>query len=399
MGDTVSDPEGPEEHQTLPSERSTARRRRRPSRKRRPPSEERPSSEEQPASEEPLSSEEPDVLDIREEWGGDEPEVDEDEPTTRLSEESLDEEPPARRRRVAPIDTLPKNKVIGVARSVDVRTDQDNKQKLTFRVDRYDPAGNRLPPVAVQLNYQRGGLVTDGDEVEVVGRWSRGTLIASRIVNLTTGSEVRSWLPRWGKWAVAAVVLLIAGGMAFVLFGDVLTPNAEATVVVPNVVGADEATALTTLRSEGLYPATTEEQSEVVEAGRVIRLEPPPGSSVERNSPVIVVVSSGLVEPSPPPPVTDPPSPPPEETTDPTEEPPTEEPTEVPMVVVPDVEGRLEEEALEMLEAAGLEAALYYDSHDAVAEGYVFGSDPPSGTEVPVGSTITLYVSTGPPGF
>lgn len=62
---------------------------------------------------------------------------------------------------------------------------------LTFRVERYDGAGNRLRPVPVQLR-TRGydGSVSEGDEVRVTGRWKDGTLRIRRVHNLTTGASI-----------------------------------------------------------------------------------------------------------------------------------------------------------------------------------------------------------------
>lgn len=68
---------------------------------------------------------------------------------------------------------------------------------LTFRVQRYDSAGNRLTPVPVELGggLQWGGgrisgQVSDGDKVEVHGQWRGGNLRAEKIINHTTGAHV-----------------------------------------------------------------------------------------------------------------------------------------------------------------------------------------------------------------
>src|SRR5436305_190599 len=72
---------------------------------------------------------------------------------------------------VAPVSALPKKKVRGVARAVELRSLPGQPERLVFRIDRYDAAGNRLTPIPIEMGRYRRGMVSDGDEVEVVGRW------------------------------------------------------------------------------------------------------------------------------------------------------------------------------------------------------------------------------------
>jgi hypothetical protein len=94
--------------------------------------------------------------------------------------------------------------VRGVARNVQVRQPE---QILQLRLDRYDADGNRLQPIGVEVFAYRGGLIGDGDHVEVSGRWRAGTLRATRLQNLTTGAHIKGW-PRWIR---AAIVLAVLG--------------------------------------------------------------------------------------------------------------------------------------------------------------------------------------------
>lgn len=80
--------------------------------------------------------------------------------------------------------------VRGVARGVQVGQRHNQYNVLSFRVERYDSSGNRLAPVGVEFLRYRSGLIGDGEEVEVTGRWSSGTLRAEKITNLTTRAEV-----------------------------------------------------------------------------------------------------------------------------------------------------------------------------------------------------------------
>jgi hypothetical protein len=63
----------------------------------------------------------------------------------------------------------------------------------TFRLERYDGAGNRVALVPVEMRGLRfEGSLANGDTVRVRGRLRRGTFLASEVVNFTTGSEVRA---------------------------------------------------------------------------------------------------------------------------------------------------------------------------------------------------------------
>jgi pSer/pThr/pTyr-binding forkhead associated (FHA) protein len=110
--------------------------------------------------------------------------------------------------------------VRGAARAVQLRRDQDEQDVLVFRVDRYDSSGNRVGPVAVEFQGYRTGQVGEGEEVEVHGKWSRGTLQAKRVTNLSTGSEVRG-MGGASKLILALVYLAVFAFFAFLIFAIV----------------------------------------------------------------------------------------------------------------------------------------------------------------------------------
>ncbi len=92
---------------------------------------------------------------------------------------------------------------------------------LTFRLERYDRAGNRLRPVPVQLrSYGFDGSLNEGDEVRVTGRWKHGTLHTSRVHNLTTGASVRGKSIKKrvliALAVFAVVVTVIVAGIVFI---------------------------------------------------------------------------------------------------------------------------------------------------------------------------------------
>ncbi|CAI7975419.1 conserved hypothetical protein [Frankia sp. Hr75.2] len=98
----------------------------------------------------------------------------------------------------------------GTARYVQVR--QTGKGAvLSFRIERYDAMGNRLRPVGAEFTHYQSGQLDDGDEVEVSGRWSRGTLLAKNATNLSTGARIHGS-------ATSEKVVTAAGLTFFVLF-------------------------------------------------------------------------------------------------------------------------------------------------------------------------------------
>jgi pSer/pThr/pTyr-binding forkhead associated (FHA) protein len=119
--------------------------------------------------------------------------------------------------------------VVGVARSVDLRTVQggseNGSQMLLFRVDQYDGSGNRLPAIAVQFAPLRQGQVSEGEEVSVSGTFKHGTLHADHVKNLSTGAELKGaagWERGCGVVAIIMffVVLAFIGLIAFLGISD-----------------------------------------------------------------------------------------------------------------------------------------------------------------------------------
>ena len=234
-------------------------------------------------------------LDRSEEWSGD----DVDAPSAAAAR-------PIR----APRDGRTPRRVRGVARAVNFRYDHHRERTmLTFRVDRYDDEGNRLRPVAVEMRYHRQGQVAEGDEVEVVGCPSRGLLRARRVVNHTTGGEVRGGIPAALK--VAGALFLVAVVVGGVVGGRWLLSQHEdqnfpgapglpgfggtqsGSVTVPAVSGTSVSQAQQQLVFAGLQPTNRYERSTTAPAGTVIRSEPPPGTAMDVGGTVTLVVSTG----------------------------------------------------------------------------------------------------------
>jgi serine/threonine-protein kinase len=129
--------------------------------------------------------------------------------------------------------------------------------------------------------------------------------------------------------------------------------DGPAPVVVPNVVGDSYDDASKALAAKGFTVRRTDEYSDSVEAGAVMRQNPVQGGEAPRGSAVTLVVSKGPD-----------------------------------LVAVPEVRGQDVESAVSTLEQAGLQV-------DVV--GFRFGrtvrdQDPPRGTKVHRGETVTLYM-------
>lgn len=138
-------------------------------------------------------------------------------------------------------------------------------------------------------------------------------------------------------------------------------------VAVPSVRGRSLEDAQAALREAGLGLGPTSQQaSGDVPDGQVIGSNPAEGTEVPENTPVSLVVSSG------PPPVT-----------------------------VPDVTNLPQDDAIDRLNGfCGSPPCLRTQSisqfDDTIAQGRVIRTDPPTGTNVERGSTVTLVVSQGP---
>lgn len=165
------------------------------------------------------------------------------------------------------------------------------------------------------------------------------------------------------RWPIVVLVLvllaLLIGGIALAMqYFD--SPEAE-EVTVPQVTNMTLPAAERRLDAEGLkVGSVTRESSDDVEQNRVISQDPGSGDTVEAGSEVDLVVSAG---------------------------------TE--MVTVPDVLGKQERDATAQLTELGLDVeSVERDSDED--EGIVVDSDPRPATEVEAGSTVTIFVSTGP---
>jgi eukaryotic-like serine/threonine-protein kinase len=163
----------------------------------------------------------------------------------------------------------------------------------------------------------------------------------------------------YGALAALALLALIGGVLLLMnLFGGDDVVQLE----VPDLVDSPLDVAEQLLEARGfILGDVTEEASETIEPGRVIRQRPGPGELADEGSAIDVVVSVG---------------------------------TET--VAVPDVVGLSEEDALRLIREAGLVVGQRERRFDEdVPEGQIIESDPPAGTDVPLGSRVDFAISEG----
>lgn len=135
-------------------------------------------------------------------------------------------------------------------------------------------------------------------------------------------------------------------------------------VQVPNVVGVDQQDAENTLRTDGLMPPATEPttNSDTVAAGNVISEQPTQGTMVAKGSTVTLTISLGKAQ-----------------------------------VMIPDEAGSDPATAGAALATLGLNPTQASEPSNTESAGKVTRTNPPAGTSVASGSTVTIYVSSGAP--
>jgi serine/threonine-protein kinase len=156
-------------------------------------------------------------------------------------------------------------------------------------------------------------------------------------------------------WILAAALVAAAVVLALLL----VQPKSKVTV--PDVTGQTEQAAGSILRRAGLTPIPSLGPSSTVPTGRVLGQTPAGGSVVAKGSRVSIVVSGG--------------------------------PASKPLV---NVEGLTGAQATARLKGAGFKPVVRAKASSTVASGRVINTDPAAGTEVQVGSPVTVFVSSGP---
>jgi serine/threonine-protein kinase len=150
-----------------------------------------------------------------------------------------------------------------------------------------------------------------------------------------------------------ALLLLLLGG----LIAYLLTRPDQ--VLVPTVIGVDQARAETILEDDGFEVAVKSVPSDNP-SGTVLEQDPTSGSEADEGSTVTITVSSGLGT-----------------------------------VGVPDVTGLRAKQARSTLKDKGFDVREDERASSTVRAGLVIDTEPPPGTEVERGSRVTLVISSG----
>lgn len=142
-----------------------------------------------------------------------------------------------------------------------------------------------------------------------------------------------------------------------------LVVGTAAQVNVPNVVGQDVNAATALLQnSQYRFTVTTNNvANDTVPVGRVISQDPAAGQQAAQGSTVTLTVSTGKES-----------------------------------VQVPDESNKTPVDAANDLGGLGFKVAQQNEASSSVPSGRVTRTDPPAGSSAPKGSTVTLFVSTGP---
>ena len=161
----------------------------------------------------------------------------------------------------------------------------------------------------------------------------------------------------WRRIAIIAVVVVALAALALGLW-LLLRPGDE---TVPNVVGQTSASAAQEIQNRGFEVDVVPIQSDTVEDGRVAGQKPEADAQAKEGSTVQITVSSG-----------------PGEST------------------VPAVKGLSPDDAAAKLTEAGFKSEQQRQYSGSVPSGQVIEANPPEGSVVERGRTVTLVVSRGP---
>jgi beta-lactam-binding protein with PASTA domain/tRNA A-37 threonylcarbamoyl transferase component Bud32 len=157
---------------------------------------------------------------------------------------------------------------------------------------------------------------------------------------------------------LALVLLLLAGAIAFFLLKG---GSSTRQVIVPTVIGTNEAKATETLTDAGFEVVPRKIPRADTPKGKVIEQDPTAGSKAPEGSIVTITVSAGLGQ-----------------------------------ATVPDVKGEEAAAARRRLQNVGFKVQVDRQHSDRVKEGIVIGTTPPAETNLERESTVTLHVSSGP---
>jgi eukaryotic-like serine/threonine-protein kinase len=162
-------------------------------------------------------------------------------------------------------------------------------------------------------------------------------------------------------YAMLIVAILFVLGVAAFIGLNALAGNGDGeTTPTPTLIGKTEDQARRDLEAAGLELGTVNKKPSNRKSGLIIAQNPDPGAPVNVGETVNITISSGKKT-----------------------------------VEVPDVTGKQVQEAQAQLEAADFKVQTRQDPRSEEDKGTVTTTNPTAGTQVPEGTTITVYYSSG----
>jgi eukaryotic-like serine/threonine-protein kinase len=161
---------------------------------------------------------------------------------------------------------------------------------------------------------------------------------------------------RQWPWIAAVLGVLAALAVIFLILGPLSTKQAK----VPGVVGTQLAVGKAILENKGFTTQVTTVISPE-QRDKILRQDPQPNTKADDGSTVSLTVSGGPGQ-----------------------------------ATVPTVDGLTQSQARKKLEAAGFKVTVGREASDSVPTGQVIRTAPPAGTQIDKGSTVTLFISSGP---
>jgi serine/threonine-protein kinase len=160
---------------------------------------------------------------------------------------------------------------------------------------------------------------------------------------------------RW-PWIAAVLGVLAVLAALFLILGPLAPKQAK----VPGVVGTQLAVGKAILENKGFKTQVTTVVSPE-QRDKILRQDPQPNTKADEGSTVSLTVSGGPGQ-----------------------------------AAVPTVDGLTQSQARRKLEAAGFKVTVAREASDSVPTGQVTRTAPPAGTQIDKGSTVTLFISSGP---
>jgi eukaryotic-like serine/threonine-protein kinase len=250
-----------------------------------------------------------------------------------------------------------------VARSLAKRTDDRYQSAADMRHDiERAIAGQQVDAPAAAT--QAGGTAVGMGALAGLGgglgaTQTGGTRVADHRRGDDEDEETQDDRRKW--WAYAILAVLLLGALAYGIY-QLTQPDEAPQVQVRDVVGEEFQVAKRVLEDDGFTVAEPiEETSEDVPEGDVISQDPEGGTEAKKGSEVQLTVSSGAGQ-----------------------------------VTIPQLTGFKFGEARKLLESDKYGLVVEKNEQESSApENEVINSNPPGGTEVDRGSTVTLLVSQG----